>query len=276
MYYEFCLDVFFLENLMMNFFVLQMTGRVIRDRKSVWRRIFAAILGSTVACVIFLLPIRRHVFLSATLSFISGCAMAVIGCPEGKQKDLKQMITVFWVMAFLLGGIWQCFMRILGVSFWYAMPAGYVVLWGVWRFRDSQKRNRQYLCDVKITHNKREVQIKALLDSGNRLRQPGSGKPVHIIDASVLRELLKEDEILEMECMLKMECPEKTTATFSYIPFHTIGNDHGVMPMLVLETLHIKHGESAWDTTRIIAAVSKKTISSTGEYQMILHPQILE
>ena len=276
MYYEFYLDLYFLENLMMNFFVLQMTGHVTRSRKPVWKVMLIAAAASLAACVMILLPVHRHVFLSATLSFFSGCAMATAGCGNRNQKETKHAVTVFWMLTFVMGGIWQFFIQILDMAFFCAIPAGYATVWMIWRFGNQKRKNRQYLCDVKITHHKREVQIKALLDSGNQLQQPGSGRPVHILDVSVVRQLLDEEELQELECMIRLESPKTGTGTFTYIPFRTIGNDHALMPMLVLETLHIKHGESAWNTKQNLAAVSKRTVSSAGEYQMILHPQILE
>lgn len=276
MFYEFYLDVFFLENLMMNFCIIQMTDHVLGHRKKAWRAILAAAGASLLSCIMILLPVRRHIVLSAVLSFFSGCAMAAAGCWNRKRGELMHTLTVFWTLALVLGGIWQFLMQRFEMTFFHVIPIGYLVVRCIWQFRDQRRKSRQYLCDVKITHHEKSVNVKALLDSGNQLRQPGSKKPVQIVESSVITELLTEEQRQELQCMMQMEPPAKPTGTFTYIPFRTLGSEHDLMPLMVVDAMEIKHGEHVQSTQRILTAVSKRNISSSGEYQMILHPQILE
>lgn len=280
MYYEFYLDVYFLENLMMNFLVLQMTGHVIRRRKPVWRLALAAAAGSIFACIVLLLPIHRWIFLSVTASFICGCAMAAASYKEQDRKETERAIFTYWMLAFLMGGIWQFLMEVAGMKFLTAMLTGYGSVWGICRLRSLKKQDSQYLYEVTLIHHGRERQIRALLDSGNQLRQPITGRPVQVLEADVLKELLEPQEEEELEHMMRMEIGEKEEGklkgVFTYIPFHSIGKEHGIMPLIALDTVLIKHGESVWNTKRVLTAVSKTAVSSGGEYQMILHPRLLE
>lgn len=276
MFYKFYLDVFFLENLMMNFCVIQMTGHVLGHRKKAWKVVATAFGASLMSCIMILLSVRRHVFLSAVFSFLIGCAMAKVGCGWKTKNEGKHTLTVFWTAALILGSMWQLMMQRMGMPFFLVIPVGYGVVWGIWKFRDQKRKKREFFCDVQITYHRKTIAVRALLDSGNQLRQPGSGRPVHIIDRSVIKELLNESEFQELQCMLHMTMPEKPTGTFTYIPFRTLGSEHDLMPVFAVDTISIKHGEHVWNTKQTLTAVSKRNVSSSGEYQMILHPQILE
>lgn len=276
MYYEFYLDVYFMENLMMNYLILHMTGRVTKCRCAWWRMAAAALMGAAGACGIAVLPVHRIVFFSIMISFFLGSAMVFISYGMHGRHTVMRTVTAFYFLALLFAGVWQFLMRYLHMAFPISMLTGYVIVRigaGVWQ---RAKSKTQFLYDVVITTGGRTVRIKGFLDSGNQLVMPVTGKPVQVVDFEVIRRLLSREETEELERMIRMETTGESTGGFTYIPYHSIGKEQGIMPVMVLDEVYIKHGESAWNTKKIAAAISKTAVSSRGEYQMILHPQILE
>ncbi|WP_417091058.1 sigma-E processing peptidase SpoIIGA, partial [Marvinbryantia sp.] len=65
MYYEIYLDVYFLENLMLNFLILQLTGIIQKETFSVRRKLLASGIGAVGACLIVVLPIHKSRIVSA-------------------------------------------------------------------------------------------------------------------------------------------------------------------------------------------------------------------
>lgn len=276
MYYEFYLDVYFLENLMMNYLILCMTGRVTKCRRVQWRMAAAAALGAAGACAVAVLPVHRIALLSVMISLFTGIVMVVVSYGIHGRYSVTRMVTVFYFLALLMGGVWQLLMRYLHMAFPVSMLAGYAAVWiGVEAWQRTKSKT-QFLYEVTITTGGRKVNIKGFLDSGNQLVMPVTGKPVQVVDFEVIRTLLSREETEELERMMRMETVGESTGRFTYIPYHSIGREQGIMPVMILDDVYIKHGESAWNTKKVAAAISKTAVSCRGEYQMILHPQIIE
>lgn len=276
MYYEFYLDVYFLENLIMNYLILSMTGRVMKCRCARRKMAVSALLGAVGACAVAVLPVHRMVFLSVLLSFLLGGAMVLASYGIHGYHTAMRTIMVFYFLALLLAGVWQLLMHYLHMAFLCSMFAGYAIVWmgvEVWR---RIKNKTQFLYDVTIAKGGRTVNIKGFLDSGNQLVMPVTGKPVQVVDLEAIGRLLSREEMEELERMIRMETTGESSGGFTYIPYHSIGREQGIMPVMILDEVYIKHGESAWNTKKVAAAISKTAVSGRGEYQMILHPQILE
>ncbi len=273
MYYEFYLDIYFLENLVMNCLVLHMAARMRKVFPSRGRTVLAGALGACVLCAAVVSPIHK----SKALTMLCGAASyPVMALAAYGKKEAVQNMAVIAGVSLILGAIWQ-FLRIqLAMPFFAAVPGGYLlacIVWDGWRRKKSRTK---YIYDVTLQRGKNEISLKALLDSGNRLVQPVTLRPVHIVDFEQLRKLLSKEETEELEDLLKYRTQKTASGKFTYVPFQSIGGGEGVLPVMALDGIRVKHGESAWSAKGILVAVSKKAVSGRGEYQMILHPRILE
>ena len=276
MYYEFYLDVYFLENLIMNCLVLYMAGRVQKDTPASGRILFSGVLGAALDCVMIVLPIHRNAISSLVCNVLIWIAMTFAGYGRRRKQVLLQKILIIVEFSFVLGGVWQLLRVGLSLPFIVAIPGGYVLVYFLWNCWRSMQSRTQYIYDVTLQRGKKEIHLKGLLDSGNRLVQPITAKPVHIADFKEIKELLDVDEIKELNGLLNLETEKEASGKFMYIPYHSIGKSEGVLPAITLDSISIKHGESARSTKGVLIAVSKTAVSSEGEYQMILHPRILE
>ncbi len=273
MYYEFYLDLYFLENLMMNALVLHMAGQIQKEKTSLIRLSAAAAAAAACSCAIVVLPIHKNVVCSLAVSILLCPFMVVTG--YGKRNMIPMTISVMG-LSVLLGGIWELLRRCFPAPFYLVVPAGYLPVRLVWELHRRRRRRAQYIYDVILQRGQKKTAVKGLLDSGNRLVQPVTAKPVHIVDFDEIKKLLSEQEIRELTGLLNLEIPSGASGQFLYIPYHSIGDVRGVLPAITLDQISIKHGESAHSTKGALAAISKEAVSSAGEYQMILHPRILE
>lgn len=276
MYYEFYLDVYFLESLVMNCLVLQWTGLIQKMRPSAGRILASGALGAVLACAAVVLPIHKSAVLSAALGLAACPAMtaAAYGWRGGKSFWQTTLLTAG--SSLVLGAVWQ-FLRVeLSVPFWAAVPGGYLLARFFWNYWRRMLSRTKYIYEVTLQRGEKEIQLKGLLDSGNRLVQPVTLRPVHIVDFEEIKKLLSEEETRELAGLLRMRAENGASGRFLYIPYHSIGENEGVLPAMMLDGIRVKHGESAWSTKGVLVAVSQKAVSSRGEYQMILHPRILE
>lgn len=75
------------------------------------------------------------------------------------------------------GGWWQCGLAGLGL---YAIACA---------FRARGGMNTVWVVTVAIFHRKKQARFRALIDTGNRLREPMSGLPVLIVEEALLADL---------------------------------------------------------------------------------------
>lgn len=274
MYYEFYLDVYFARDLILYGLALRLACLICRIAG--WRRILAsAALLALGDALLLLLPVHKNTAACVLLELILMAAAARL-CAKKGAGAWRAVYLSFCLSAFALGGCWQILAGNLGMPVWLAVPLGYGAVRLAVRGGRRILGRARFLYDVTLVRGARRAHLRGLLDSGNRLVQPYTARPVHIVDFQEIKQLLTEEEIRELAGLLELRAEERPSGKFTYIPYHSIGNSQGVLPALTLDSMSIKHGESAISTREVLIAVSKKAVSSRGEYQMILHPQILE
>lgn len=275
MYYEFYLDLYFIENLIMNYLVLELSGRMLQRQPSVKRKAAAAAAGALGACVLIFMPWEGLAAIQIICNMLLYLPVTALAFKCRDTEDFKQNIMTVVVISIVMGSTWYFLTAICRVPFSGAVPAGYFFVWSIWKYWKSGKNNTQFLYDVRLERNGQSVLLRGFLDSGNHLRSPVTGRPVHIIEYETARKLLAEDEERQLQSIMKLECPEISDGKFFIIPYHTIGNNSGMLPVMEMDSICIKHGENVWSTKGALAGVTETLGSKKEAYQMILHPKIL-
>lgn len=275
MYFEFYLDIYFLENLIMNYLVMDMTGRVLQLTPSRKRMLTAAVLGAMGACAVIVTPIHKNLLLNVIYGF--GICPVMARTAFGKKKGAAawNRNCAAYVVSMTLGCLWQ-FLRGTGLPFGLTISVGWFMALILIKLYRRSAGYVQYLYETELRRGEKSVHLISFLDSGNHLYQPGSQKPVHILDYSQICALLTEAEKSELDALLDFQRVESPSGVFCYIPYRALGNKRGMLPAIRLDEIRITRGENVKNTKGILAAVSKEAVSSRGSYQMILHPQILE
>ncbi|MGN1267818.1 MAG: sigma-E processing peptidase SpoIIGA, partial [Dorea sp.] len=135
--------------------------------------------------------------------------------------------------------------------------AGYHVVLGMWDILAYLARQKAVRCEVKLCKGSQKVQVKAMIDTGNSLRDKVTGKAVNIITSSVARELGWGEQ----------------TQQIRYISYCSIGKKDGVMPLMVLDSMYV-NTEPGKNIEKPLVAICDEEISTDG-YKMILNPDVL-
>ena len=110
---------------------------------------------------------------------------------------------------------------------------------------------------VELYLGSEKYQIKGMIDTGNGLRDPISGRPVNILDRQTARKLFGEEDLKDVR----------------YIPYQSIGKKAGVLPAVQLERMCILKDTECWVDNPLIG-ISEEKVSAEGEYEMILNPNL--
>lgn len=261
MYYELYVDSLFLVNFVMNLYLLILVNR--STLRTATRR--GMILGAGAGAVVYLLPfaVGLPMWIKFPIGFIAGTGL-MIGIafrPGNIRAFMKLLRTLFWY-SFLLGGL---LLFVSGTVPWVrrsltgisgVMGTGAIGFWLVcyWQERGRRKQGN-YLCRATLIRGEAKVCVSALLDSGNSLREPISGKPVAVIDMGVYRALWGTGQV-----------------PYRAIPYHSIGRQNGILRGYLLPVLELEIDGINKVFRNVYVAVSEEQNS----VRMILNPMLLE
>ena len=243
--YVLYLDVYILENILLNLillvFTLIMMGRRIR-----FIRLLTAALSGGILSVIPIITGMNYGVLYILLVWATGLLMVVIASGGGTISEQIAGTLYFYILSFVWNKLIAGLEKIVGIG--YAVCILAVAIMGT-----------VTVYEVQIIRKNRKVSIKALLDTGNVLREPISGRPVSIIEKDVYDELHCE-ELLE-KCRV--------------IPYRSIGREHGLMKGIEVDELVIWEGKEPHIQKDAMVALYEGKLTTNGSYQMILHASML-
>lgn len=258
MYYEFYIDIFFLENMLLDYLVLLMTGSILRKKYSLLRIFFASLLGAAGACLLVVSPIRHMPPVLIAGYVLTACIMVKTGFGISQKRMLAKGILCFGGTALLMGGIFQALISQFSLSMPILAFSSAGILTVFLRGYRSVKFRVQNYYDVILGLHGKTVCVRGLRDTGNQLKDPVTGKPVSILSYDAAGKLLDKD------------------AKIFYIPYHSIGKSSGLLPGITLDYMSIRREKDLQRLEKPIVAVSKEPVNRDGKYQMILHPTLLE
>lgn len=119
---------------------------------------------------------------------------------------------------------------------------------------------KNYSGDLHIFLNGRHIVVKALVDTGNHLYEPLTGKPVCLVEYESLKACLDRG---------------KTFQNVRAIPYHSLGKEHGMLWGVTAEKLIFRNHRQKIEQSGCIIGIYPEKISKSGDFNAILHPDIL-
>lgn len=267
MYYKLYIDSVFFIQLVMNMYLLSITGRFLKCTATHGRIFLSALLGAGMICMVILLPVlnlRIRLFMG-----VIPVSMVMISAAFGLRsfRLIMKSSMVMAVCGLFFGSAVVFITRQLA---WIKQP-GYSIRtfaffgffgYGFIRFliRKLHEEKADELKKVRIPTGKGNVFLTALFDTGNHLSEPVSGAPVCIVSNSAAALL--------HDCFM----PQKYHA----IPYRSIGRKAGILDAYEIPELVIEDTYREIRCRRVIIAVCNTEISKDSIYQMILHPKLME
>lgn len=284
------LDVFFLWNLGMNFFLLTISGQILKLHSLFWKRFFGAAIGA--AGAVLCLIIGNGILLPAISYLLSLGFMAWIPFGFYSIRQTVKNLTVLFLTAFCLAGIlltvsevktgnsyikqavclqlgaWQGTIVFRVFLVFSIMLPGAALLY----FRKAAPGAELFLYQVTLRKGEYEFQGKGYLDSGNSLSQPITGLPV------ILMEVAEMEEFLHTTIPIEGQIPA-TDYLWQAIPYHSAGKEHGIFWGLKLDELVLEKNGEQWRTNQVMAAACPKLFSGSQKslrYSVLLHRSLAD
>ena len=130
------------------------------------------------------------------------------------------------------------------------------------------------LRQVRLTLGERQTELTALVDTGNTLTDPATGRPVLVAEAGCLAPLLPAGVRLGPEALEDpagalegLEGPWRRR--FRLLPYRAVGVERGLLLALRLDKVQVG-GE---DRGAMLAALSPTPVSDGGNYRALIGPE---
>lgn len=269
MYYKLYIDSVFILQMTTDLYLLSLAGQIMR-RTATRRRIWlGAAVGAGMSCLSLMLPVftvgGRLLLGSVPVSM---CMMCLTYQIHGVHRLLKASLLMAAAGFFLGGGMIWILNRLRVVvkgsgGLFLTLAAGtlsYLALRAVLRWVLRRQADTMRTVRVYVPSLGQEIRIKALVDTGNHLSDPISGAPVSIVSRKIAR------------CMASCLSQEK----FHAVPYRSVGKQSGILSAYELPEMLIEEAGGTLRREHVIVAVCDTGISEDSDYQMILHPGLLE
>lgn len=273
--YDLYADVVFLNNFTMDFLLLTILKRIMRLEKRKGGILAASVIGATYALAVTVYPFR-YFWLQAvvTYCFIS-TVLAAVAFSIRRGKDILRAVAGLYISAVLMAGLLELFHFSGGFS-WYlehfifregwreipffvyfiAAGGGFFLVLYLWETVKEAEHTNGHLYAAVIFYQGRTKEVTAFLDTGNRLTDPFSHKPVSVIAADSCRDLFY------------------TVSSISYIPYSSVGKKEGVLPAVKADRMELEKEGKKLVVDSPVIAISKEPLSKDGAYQMLLNEKL--
>ncbi len=250
-YYEFYIDQFFLEHLLTGFLLIAVTVSLRRQNVS-WKRMLAGSAAGAAAVTAF-------VCLGMPGWYFAGMLLAgtVVFAGTGREEFLGGLFFLLLVSV-CFGGVLQALVNLFGFPLLLGSAAAAAALWLAGRCLSRRKALRDSLVTVRLQWEERTETLRGLIDTGNRLEEPLTGRPVSIVDASPARRLLGE--------------AWEERRGFYLIPYHSVGTEKGWMRGVTIDSMTVELPQRTEVVRRPVLAIYEGELSAGARFQMVLHP----
>lgn len=250
----------------MDLLLLVLVNGVLKCSATQFRILLGAIVGACFACIsLFMISLPYYLWLIITYG-ITGILMVKISFRISSYIALLKASGILFLGIMMTGGL----LSALSVQIPIIHAYGYSMLGvlGIGSFfclfllriiRNISKKKKNHVYFVELINKEQSIRTTALWDTGNRLKEPISGKGVTVVEYEMVRELLKET----------------LDRGFLYIPYHAIGTERGYLKGYCIDEMKIRKEYGDVHIKNPIIALYEGKIQKEGKYHMILAEEVV-
>ena len=266
MVYRVYIDVIFAVNLLMDLAVLAMLNQLFSYRADFKHLLKGAFVGALWACILAAFPGIPIIVQMFGTYVAAGMVMAAVAYGIKSRRELFRAIGGIYLISVVLGGVMVAIMessparelaKWLPESFFTRLflAAGGICfcLWffQVLRFWGVRKAESRYLRNVTLFYAGQTIKTRGLIDTGNHLRAPVSGIPIHVATAGLMKRL----------------CP--AIKGVMYVPYRCVGSS-GILPAVRIDEMKIEGETDSFVIPKPWIAITKGNLSPDNEYEVLI------
>lgn len=291
------IDVVLIENLLMNYIILYATGIVMKIKMKVVRLLLASLIGAVYSIVAYISTFE--IYSNIILKFILSIIIIYVAYNPQTAKKMWKELMAFYLVSFVFGGAAFALIYIVKPQeilmknglFLGTYPLKTVLLGAVVAFiliitvfaiAKNKIAKKDMFCDIKFKLNGKEIKTKAMIDTGNLLKEPITNTPVVVVEHTLLYDCMPKEILNHLEDILGgdfKKVPEeirlKYISKLKLIPYSSLGKQNGMLLGIKPDFLVIQEEENEEKKDNIILGIYNKSLTKRGEYRALLGIELL-
>ena len=288
------LDIVFLENLCMNYIILFATGIINKTNINRLRILLSSLLGSVYAIISFVTNLQ--IYTGITIKILLSIAMINIAFkPNTVRKCFKEII-IFYLTSFAFGG---CAFFLL----YYIRPqdiltkngiyigsypikiallggvVGFIIVNLAFKLIKGKMSKKDMFCDITISLDGKKAKAKAMIDSGNLLKDPISKSPVVVVEKKIIKRIISEtilDEIFNILNGKDVNLDDSYMSRVRMLPFASLGKQNGMLIGLKPDSISIIYDDEQKEIKDVIVGIYDKTFTKNGPYTALIGVDLIQ
>ena len=286
------IDIVIIENLIMNYIILCATGIVSKNKIRHLRLIMASLLGAIYSVVAYMkiLEIYSNIVLKILLSVI----IVYIAYNPQTVKKLWKTLVMFYLVSFVFGGVAFSLIYIIKPQdiimknglFLGTYPLKTIILGAIVAFaiiiiavKIIRKKftTKDMICDIEIMLNNKKINTKALIDTGNMLKEPITNTPVVVVEKILLYECIPKEILNNINQIIggdlekiPQQIQSQYISKLKLIPFSSLGKQNGMLLGIKVQQIKIIKESEEITKENIIVGIYQQSLTKNGEYQALM------
>ena len=285
------IDIIFFENLIMNAIILYATAVMLKIKPRIVRVIISSTIGSIYVIITYISEIE--IYTSTILKFILSVIMVYVAFNSSNVKRMWKQLAIFYLTSFVFGGValyliyfikpQEVFMKngiFVGEYVLKVILLGAIVAFTVIKISlkiiKTKINPKDMYCKIKVKLEDKIIETKAMIDTGNLVKEPITNTPVVILESSLLEGILPQKILNNLENILcgdfslvSEEIQEKYISKLKCIPFSSLGKPNGLLVGIRADEIEVETEEKKI-SNNVIIGIYDKSLTKRGEYRALI------
>ena len=286
------IDVVLVENLIMNYIILLATGIIMKIKIKHLRLIISSLIGAIYTILTYVITIQ--IYSNFLLKFILSMMIIYVAYNPPNVKKMWKYLIVFYLTSFVFGGAAFALIYIVKPQdilmknglFLGTYPLKNVVLAGIvgfisitttFKIVKNKITKKDIYKEIKIEMDGKQIQLNAMLDTGNMLKDPITEKPVIVVEKIILYEVLPKELLDNIENILggdlkniSEDIRDKYIKKIKFIPFSSLGRQNGMLVGIKPDFIEIVEEQKIQKRNDIIIGIYEKSLTKDGRYRALM------
>ena len=286
------IDMLFLENFILDFIILYVTGLISKNKIKFLKLIFGSALGAIYVVMYYFIKI--NVYSNIIIKLLLSIIMIYISFVPMNFKEMLKLTVFFYLTSFVFGGaalsvIYMLNSRRITIqngilignytirTIFIGVVIACIVTIIAFKFVKAKFSKNDLFCNIIIKINNKQIKTKAMLDTGNFLKDPITNIPVVVVEYTVLYDMVPKEILDNIEDILGGDLekiPENIKNEYmsklKVIPFSSLGKQNGMLLGLKADGLIVDNEEEVKNIDKVIIGIYNKKLSKKGDYSALL------
>ena len=293
------IDVVLIENLCMNYIILFATGYILKIKRNPIRLFLSSLIGGIYSILAYMQIV--NLYSNTIMKILLSILMVHIAYNPKNIKTLGKQIVIFYLTSFVFGGCAFAMLYIVKPQeilikngmYVGTYPLKIAILGGLVGFTITviafkivkyKLRKKDMYCEITIYIEEKCIKTKAMLDTGNMLKDPITRMPVIVVQKDILYDVIPYNILNNLERIIGGDVPDEIyqdenmeyMSKFRVIPFSSIGRQNGLLLGFKENKVIVNFEENETVVKNVVIGIYDKILSKKENYSALLGLDLIE